>query len=275
MPTAMKFTSEGLATPAVTTFGLTDLAKDRGLALENSWTPGEAAALDHLDELAPIVNGYHLGRDRPDLEETTQLSPYLHFGELSVRQVFAAVYGFGQESLTDGAAALLRQLYWRDFSSYLLYHFPELPVRPLRPEFEKFSWSESDADLSAWQRGETGYPIVDAGMRELWHTGWMHNRVRMIAASFLIKHLLIDWREGEQWFWDTLVDADYASNATNWQWVAGTGVDSNMFVRIMAPLSHSAELWSTKYFSGAAILPNRVGLPNARPAQSRRSSMSQ
>jgi deoxyribodipyrimidine photo-lyase len=235
MPTAMKFTSEGLATPAVTTFGLTDLAKDRGLALENSWTPGEAAALDHLDELAPIVNGYHLGRDRPDLEETTQLSPYLHFGELSVRQVFAAVYGFGQESLTDGAAALLRQLYWRDFSSYLLYHFPELPVRPLRPEFEKFSWSESDADLSAWQRGETGYPIVDAGMRQLLATGWMHNRVRMIVASFLTKDLLIPWQAGAAWFLDNLVDADLANNSASWQWVAGCGTDAAPFFRIFNP----------------------------------------
>jgi deoxyribodipyrimidine photo-lyase len=141
----------------------------------------------------------------------------------------------------------LRELGWREFAHHLLFHFPHTSDRPLRADYERFPWAKDPVGLRAWQKGRTGFPIVDAGMRQLWATGWMHNRVRMIAASFLIKHLLIDWRRGEQWFWDTLVDADYAQNAVNWQWSAGSGVDANMFVRIMAPLSQSDKFDAAGY----------------------------
>ena len=129
----------------------------------------------------------------------------------------------------------MKELVWREFSYHLLFHWPTLPEAPFRPEFEKFPWSGTDTQLKAWQRGQTGYPIVDAGMRELWATGWMHNRVRMITASFLIKHLLISWREGAAWFWDCLVDADLASNSASWQWVAGSGADAAPYFRIFNP----------------------------------------
>ena len=235
-PEAMSFSSQSLATRTISSIGLLTAAADRGFELEKTWSPGEASGLDRLDELAPVVRRYHLGRDRPDLDETSRLSPHLHFGEISVRQVFAAVYGFERESLSDGAAALLRQLYWRDFSSYLLFHFPDLPTKPLRPEFERFAWSDSETDLLAWQRGETGYPIVDAGMRQLLATGWMHNRVRMIVASFLTKDLLIPWQAGAAWFLDNLVDAELANNSASWQWVAGCGTDAAPFFRIFNPI---------------------------------------
>jgi deoxyribodipyrimidine photo-lyase len=144
----------------------------------------------------------------------------------------------------------LSELAWRDYAQNVIHQFADYGGRPYKEEFEAFVWRTGDeaaSDLKAWQQGRTGYPIVDAGMRQLWHTGWMHNRVRMIAASFLIKHLLIDWREGERWFWDTLVDADYAQNAVNWQWSAGSGVDANMFVRIMAPLTQSPKFDAAGY----------------------------
>lgn len=146
----------------------------------------------------------------------------------------------------------LKELVWRDYAANVITQFPDYGARNARDNFDALPWRDvADplvaADLAAWQQGRTGYPIVDAGMRELWATGWMHNRVRMIAASFLVKHLLIDWRHGEQWFWDTLVDADYGSNAVNWQWTAGTGVDSNMFVRIMAPLTQSEKFDAGDY----------------------------
>ena len=144
----------------------------------------------------------------------------------------------------------LKELVWRDYAQNIVLQYPEYGHKNARDAFDKLPWrsgKEADADLRAWQKGQTGYPIVDAGMRQLWTTGWMHNRVRMIAASFLIKHLLIDWREGEKWFWDTLCDADYGSNSVNWQWTAGTGVDSNMFVRIMAPLSQSEKFDAAGY----------------------------
>ncbi|MGL4313822.1 MAG: FAD-binding domain-containing protein, partial [Sphingomonas sp.] len=158
----------------------------------------------------------------------------------------------------------LGELGWRDYAANVILQFPDYGSRNSRPNFDRFPWREgreAEADLKAWQQGRTGYPIVDAGMRQLWVTGWMHNRVRMITASFLIKHLLIDWRRGEQWFWDTLIDADYASNAVNWQWTAGTGVDSNMFVRIMAPLTQSEKFGAANYIR--RWVPELAGLSDA------------
>jgi deoxyribodipyrimidine photo-lyase len=170
------------------------------------------------------------------------LSPHLHFGEISPATVWHAVAEAG-----GSVDVFLSELGWRDYAQNLILQCPDYGVRNGREAFDALPWRDAPEELAAWQQGRTGYPIVDAGMRQLWHTGWMHNRVRMIAASFLIKHLLIDWRAGEQWFWDTLVDADYGANATNWQWVAGSGLDANMFVRIMAPLSQSAKFDAAAY----------------------------
>jgi deoxyribodipyrimidine photo-lyase len=207
------------------------------------WTPGEAGAVAQLARfLEHRLTGYAGDRNRPDLPGTARLSPHLAFGEISAAQVWRTI----EDAVARGAApardgeAILRELGWREFCRHLLSHYPELPSRSWRDEFERFPWRSDAAALRAWQRGQTGYPIVDAGMRELWATGWMHNRVRMIVASFLTKHLLIDWRAGEAWFWDTLVDADLANNAANWQWVAGSGADAAPYFRIFNPVLQGA-----------------------------------
>ncbi len=211
--------------------------------LEN-WTIGEKGARKQLARFVTTAVGqYPNTRDNPSVHGTSTLSPYLHFGEISPRQVWSEVSQHAKETLVDsnGAQAYLRQIIWREFAQVLLYHFPHTPEKPLKEKFENFPWEDDkkiyQEYLSRWQRGQTGYPIVDAGMRELWHTGWMHNRVRMIAASVLIKHLLIPWQEGERWFWDTLVDADLANNAMGWQWVAGSGADASPYFRIFNPFT--------------------------------------
>ena len=195
--------------------------------LRESWVPGEEGAAEQLRRfIAGSVEGYASERDRPDRKGTSRLSPHLRFGEISPRQVWQDC----------GNEAFLRQLVWREFAQHLLFHFPETASAPLRPEFSRFPWQHDEASLRAWTRGLTGYPLVDAGMRELWHTGWMHNRVRMVAASFLVKHLLISWHEGAAWFWDTLVDADLANNTLGWQWVSGCGADAAPYFRIFNPV---------------------------------------
>jgi deoxyribodipyrimidine photo-lyase len=205
---------------------------------EPVWTPGEQGAYDRL--IAFFDGGakhYDKGRDRPDKPYTSGLSPHLHFGEISPRQLFAAIETVREEIGDTNAEKFLSEIGWREFSHSLLYHFPSLPEQNYQDKFDAFPWQDNQKALRAWQRGQTGYPIVDAGMRELWTTGWMHNRVRMISASFLIKHLMIDWREGEKWFWDTLVDADLANNSAGWQWVAGSGADASPFFRIFNPIT--------------------------------------
>ena len=198
------------------------------------WQPGEHGAQDRLEHfMTHDLENYATLRDRPDNPSTSYLSPHLHFGEISPRQVWQMLYPH-----TPGEA-LLRQLLWREFSTYLLYHFPDLPKKNFRPLFDQFAWQTNEATLRAWQQGKTGFPLVDAGMRELWKTGYMHNRVRMVTASFLTKDLLIDWRRGEQWFWDTLVDADLANNIASWQWVAGCGADAAPYFRIFNPTLQS------------------------------------
>ena len=206
--------------------------------LRAAWTAGEVAARCRLTNfIGGMIQDYARHRNSPGMDGTSKLSPHLAFGELSPRQVWhavlAAAQAAGEPSLGD---AYLREMTWREFSYHLLFHFPELPEKPLKPQFERFPWRSDDGTLRAWQKGKTGYPIVDAGMRQLWQTGWMHNRVRMITASFLIKHLLIPWQTGEAWFWDTLVDADLANNAASWQWVAGSGVDATPYFRIFNPV---------------------------------------
>jgi len=206
-----------------------------------AWTPGEAGAETRLSVfLDEAMTGYSEGRDRPDVQGTSRLSPHLHFGDISPHRCWHAVEerlaAAGDGRGERGGRSFLRELVWREFSYHLLFHWPDLPEKAFRPEFEKFPWDEDENALRAWQRGQTGYPIVDAGMRELWQTGWMHNRVRMIAASFLIKHLMTPWQVGEKWFWDTLVDADLASNSASWQWVAGSGADAAPYFRVFNPI---------------------------------------
>jgi deoxyribodipyrimidine photo-lyase len=231
--------------------------------LRDRWTPGEAAARARLSEfLSDDFSGYAKLRDRPDLAGTSRLSPYLAFGEVSPRQCWYAA-GLAAER-SEGADVALdtfqRELAWREFSAHLLYHWPRLPHEPFRPEFRQFPWQADDTLLSRWLRGLTGYPIVDAGMRELWSTGWMHNRVRMIAASFLIKDLLQPWQAGEAWFWDTLVDADLANNAASWQWVAGSGADAAPYFRIFNPVKQG-ETFDPEGEYVRRWVPELAGLP--------------
>lgn len=198
-----------------------------------TWQPGEDGAVERLAGFRPRAPHYKSDRDRPDLESTSRLSPHLHFGEISPRQVWWSI----RKAHPGGSAEpYLRQLIWREFAHHLLYHFPHTPTEPLRPEFKRFPWEDNPQFLKAWQKGRTGYPIVDAGMRELWRTGWMHNRVRMIVASFLVKDLLIPWQAGAAWFWDTLVDANLANNTLGWQWTAGCGADAAPYFRIFNPI---------------------------------------
>ena len=236
VPAAFETTTAGLEPGGVDDLRLLPTAPDWAGGLRETWTPGEDGAFLRLEAACEIAADYHQNRDRPDLEGTSRLSPHLHFGELSPRQVWHDIRSATSAGGQEGADALLRQLYWRDFSRYLLYHFPRLPDEPLRREFRKFPWTHDPEGLRAWQRGRTGYPIVDAGMRQLWATGWMHNRVRMIVASFLVKDLLVPWQAGADWFLDTLVDADLANNSASWQWVAGCGTDAAPYFRIFNPV---------------------------------------
>jgi deoxyribodipyrimidine photo-lyase len=201
--------------------------------LAEAWTPGEAGAEARLSEfLEASLRNYADERDRPDRESTSRLSPHLRFGEISPRRIVASLDG-AQERASE---KFLSELGWREFSYSLLYGAPELATRAWQPKFASFAFRADQAGFDVWSKGKTGYPLVDAGMRELWVSGYMHNRVRMIAASFLIKHLLIDWREGEAWFWDTLCDADEANNPASWQWVAGSGADAAPYFRIFNPV---------------------------------------
>jgi len=210
--------------------------------LDAAWQPGEAGARKRLaDFIADGLADYSDDRNRPDRPGTSRLSPHLHHGEISVRQCWQSARAAAAEhsGATRGADTFIRELLWREFSYHMLVHAPSLPDLPLREQFSRFPWKPNAAHLESWQRGRTGYPIVDAGMRELWTTGWMHNRVRMIVGSFLVKHLLQPWQDGEAWFWDTLVDADLANNATSWQWVTGSGVDAAPYFRIFNPVKQA------------------------------------
>ena len=201
------------------------------------WHPGESGADEVLtDALQEVVPHYAQVRDFPARAGTSMLSPHLHFGELSPRQIWVRT----QKTAANPAALaepFLRQLFWREFNAYLLHHFPHVEQHPFNAKFKAFPWRKNTHRLRAWQTGQTGYPIVDAGMRELWQTGWMHNRVRMVVASFLTKHLNIHWREGADWFWETLLDADLANNSLGWQWVAGCGADAAPYYRIFNPVT--------------------------------------
>lgn len=229
------------------------------------WTPGEAGAAERLDDfLSGPIENYDRQRDLPGVEATSRLSPHLHFGEIGPRQVWVAAR---QAAATGDAPAgqiekFLSEIGWREFNHAILFHNPNLPNTSLRPEFDGFPWVTDAAAFEAWTQGRTGYPIVDAGMRELWATGFMHNRVRMVVASFLVKHLMIDWRRGEAWFWDTLVDADLANNVGNWQWTAGGGADASPYFRIFNPIAQG-----TRFDPAGAYVrrwvPELAALPDA------------
>jgi deoxyribodipyrimidine photo-lyase len=228
-----------IASDRLETWRLEPSHPDWAGGLRESWKPGERSAQARLNAfLETGVAGYCLQRDRPDRDGTSGLSPHLRFGEISPRQVWHAARfaAAARPALAGDIDKFLSEVGWREFCRHLLFDVPDLAERNLQPSFDAFPWRHDDDALRAWQHGQTGYPIVDAGMRQLWHSGTMHNRVRMVAASFLVKHLLIDWRCGETWFWDTLVDADAGSNPANWQWVAGSGADAAPYFRVFNPI---------------------------------------
>ena len=230
---------KGIATDSIDDWKLVPRAAKWPKGLATAWDVSEKAAWRRLhDFLDDAIDGYKENRDRPYMDGTSRLSPYLHFGQMSPHQIWHAVQNRAASGGKNAASIerYLLEVLWREFSWHLLHQFPALPEKPIVSSFEHFPWHDDPNALKAWQQGMTGYPIVDAGMRQLWQTGWMHNRVRMVVASFLIKHLLIDWREGEAWFWDTLVDADLGSNSASWQWVAGCVADAAPFFRIFNPM---------------------------------------
>lgn len=222
---------------------------DWSIGFEAPWQPGEEGAKQRLiDFLDGPVSAYKNDRNRPDIETgTSGLSPHLAFGEIGPTQIWRATKDRMHAGTVDekGAHTFLSEVVWRDFAYVLLFHNPELARENFKPDFDLMPWREDAAHLRAWQKGQTGYPIVDAGMRQLWHSGWMHNRVRMIVASFLTKHLLIHWRHGEDWFWDTLVDADPASNSASWQWTAGSGADAAPYFRVFNPITQGEKFDET------------------------------
>jgi len=229
--------------------------------LLQQWSIGETGAKKRLTAfIKNDLHNYSQGRDFPALEHISKISPYLHFGEISPNQIY---YAIKQLDYSDHETeAFLRELAWREFSYYLLYFYPNLATKNLKTNFDHFPWKNNKKHLIAWQQGMTGYPLIDAGMRELWQTGFMHNRVRMVVASFLIKNLMIDWRKGEAWFWDCLFDADWASNSASWQWVAGSGADAAPFFRIFNPVTQSKKfdpegVYIRKYVPELAKLDNK------------------
>ena len=254
-----------LASDALESWQLEPTRPDWAGGLRENWTPGEAAARKRLKAFLENVAGYASERDRPDRDGTSRLSPHLRFGEISPRQVWHAARFAAAEQprLGSDIGKFLSELGWREFCRHLLYDAPDLAERNLQSSFGSFPWKRDAKALRAWQRGRTGYPIVDAGMRELWHSGVMHNRVRMVVASFLVKHLLIDWREGEKWFWDTLVDADAGSNPANWQWVAGSGADAAPYFRVFNPILQGEKFdpdgdYVRRWVPELARLPNKL-----------------
>ncbi|MEY9286401.1 deoxyribodipyrimidine photo-lyase [Bradyrhizobium yuanmingense] len=254
-----------IASDGLESWKLEPTTPDWAGGLREAWSPGAASAHLRLrDFLKHTVRMYVGDRDRPDREGTSRLSPHLRFGELSPRQFWHAARFAAAEypALGQGVDKFLSELGWREFCRHLLHDHPQLATQNLQTNFDRFPWQPDKEALTAWQRGRTGYPIVDAGLRELWHTGVMHNRVRMVVASFLVKHLLIDWREGEAWFWDTLVDADAGSNPANWQWVAGCGADAAPYFRVFNP-----QLQGEKFDPDGAYVRRWVPELKALPAK--------
>lgn len=273
-PEEIQFFDHDAASLSLDDLELLPSSPDWAGGLRDTWTPGEEGAWARVDEFVQgPIQDYAQGRDRPAIHGTSMLSPHLHFGEVSPRQVWHAVMRACEGKESPGVTTFLSELGWREFSYHLLHHWPTLPHAPFREAFGKFGWRRDKAALKAWQKGQTGIPIVDAGMRQLWHTGWMHNRVRMIVASLLVKNMLIHWRDGEDWFWDTLVDADLASNAAGWQWVAGSGADAAPYFRIFNPVTQSARFdpegaYLRRWVPEIGALPKKhIHDPTSAPAQ--------
>jgi deoxyribodipyrimidine photo-lyase len=250
---------EGLRSETLSNWGLLPSAPDWASDMMTEYRPGEVGAMDRLTSfLDGPVEAYDVQRDRPDnTRGTSKLSPHLAFGEISPRQIWTEAKKLGPTS-----DKFLSEIGWREFSYTLLFYNPELASKNYKPDFDQFPWDSDAEKVEAWRRGRTGYPFVDAGMRELWQTGWQHNRVRMVCASFLIKHLLTDWRVGEDWYWDTLLEADPASNAASWQWVAGSGADASPYFRIFNPFSQGEKFdpqgdYVRKYIPELAKLPKK------------------
>jgi deoxyribodipyrimidine photo-lyase len=242
--------------------------------MKNTWHTGEAAAQKRLQGFLDTgLRGYKEGRNFPERNNVSRLSPHLHFGEISPRQIWHAANGAGLASGAENDLdCFLSEIGWREFSYSLLYHNPELPRVAIQARFNDFPWQKSPALLSAWQQGNTGIPLIDAGMRELWQTGYMHNRVRMVVGSFLVKNLLLHWHEGEAWFWDCLVDADLAANSASWQWIAGCGADAAPYFRVFNPVTQSEKFdakggYLRRYLPELGRLPDKyIHAPFAAPA---------
>jgi len=257
-------TDPSLRSDALDSWELHPVNPDWSASIAEAFEPGELAARRRLRTFLGTIDGYAESRNRPDLSGVSRLSPHLRFGEIGPADVWRAAKAAEEAENADPAdiAKFLSELGWRDFSHHLLYHDPEMSRLCWRRDFEDMAWrTPAPADLSAWKEGRTGYPIVDAGMRQLWATGWMHNRVRMITASFLTKDLLAHWRIGEEWFWDTLVDADEANNAAGWQWVAGTGADASPYFRVFNP-SLQGETFDPEGEYVRSWVPELAGLPS-------------
>lgn len=257
---------QGISSDSITALGLVDSNHWHENML-NDWTIGEQAAINQwLTFREQGLKDYVNGRDFPAKQGISRLSPYVTCGNISVRALWASAQSFMEQQqdihLTQQISGFLRQLVWRDFAHYQLYHFPDITTKPLRKEFGAFPWQENEDDFNAWKHGKTGYPLVDAGMRELWATGFMHNRIRMVTASFLVKHLLIPWAKGYSWFRDTLIDFNPANNAMGWQWVAGTGVDAAPYFRVFNPILQSKKFDPTGDYIRQWV-PELRALPDA------------
>ena len=236
-PPAALQPGEGIASETLDDWDLLPTSPDWSPGLHEMWTPGESGAHQRLEDFVHNTLKLYHRRDEPGPVTTSRLSPHLRFGEISPHQIWAELDRTLPADAEKNKAKFLSEVGWREFSYNILFHFPELHAKNFRPEFDQFPWGDVEPPLlKAWQKGMTGVPLVDAGMRELWHTGYMHNRVRMVVASFLIKNMLVDWRVGEAWFWDTLVDADEANNPASWQWVAGSGADAAPYFRVLNPM---------------------------------------
>jgi len=260
-PDTLRAAAGVIASDNLDDWGLLPTAPDWAGGLRARWRPGEAGAMARLREfLADGLSGYKERRDYPAEAVTSNLSAYLHIGDISPRQIWHET--LRTAGWTEATEKFLKEIVWREFAYHVLYHLPDLPDEPMHARFEAFPWADDDAMLKSWQQGRTGYPMVDAGMRELWQTGHMHNRVRMVTASFLVKHLLLPWQVGEAWFWDTLVDADLAVNAFSWQWVAGCGADAAPFFRIFNPIMQGSKFdpkgaYIRRYVPEIAKLPDK------------------
>ncbi len=230
--------------------------------IKREWHFGESTAQKKLDNfIKKDLSGYDKDRDFPGLDKTSKLSPNLHFGEISPHQIIERISKLGNTNIKD-KDCFVSEIIWREFSAYLMFHFKELHQKNFQAKFDHFPWNYNEKLFNAWKTGNTGYPLIDAGMRELWQTGFMHNRVRMVVASFLVKNLMIHWHEGRNWFWDCLVDADLASNSFNWQWITGSGVDPTPYFRIFNPILQGEKfdkegLYTRKFVPELKNLPNK------------------